>query len=698
MGRYHAPQVDDDDEQETIPMDWNVIPDDAEGNYVVVSNVTRMGRRDDDDDNDDDDIEDYHGSQRQSLTWYNTATHNDQRDERNHYLLEQQQNFMLETKRSVAARRTIAIIVMAIISMVLKRYAPPPPPVLNQFLFETSKLSTDYTIDTTTEYYEDRHLPDQSIHGNASGMIGVTHHETWASYSRHLICLMYHAMTYVSSVAWYALSYSFRYAWDELKDVCFDFWRSDNARDENLLRTYPKIKELISIIASFWHHMKQSIKMDEGNSHVMTDMQNHNDHYINSERPICMHAAPDNRSDRCITTRRDDTCTSESNVVGSFTTEDYLRQMIGTSLPPQNLALKIISERIDTWGLLCAERDIASASSGHGFIDEATMSQLILPPAIGFLLVGPEGVGKMHVARRLAHYLLAGHCSDATLSRGVLEVLAAAGDIERALSMKELIVNHIHRREGLGSVIIIHHIESMPVSVVTDIAHVLSGKHHSLSYQTPDNLIEASCNGTVFLMTSRQWGTKSIFQVIKQNGRSNRLSRESLIKSISWELEDSHLDHLSKLTSHTTIAPVLPFQQEDLSSMLHSRVQSLNLKYQGVLWKRLDVSLAAIRFFVGSDHVEYSDLFDGNGRHAEINENEKTGVAAASFAFSTHGAHALDRNALLEAIQSMSIVGISRPGSTLKIGVDEFRKETTNWCDTTNGSESCDAEWRSFLA
>jgi hypothetical protein len=552
MGRYHAPQVDEDDEQETIPMDWNVIPDDAEGHHVEVSNVARMGRRDDDDDNDDDDIEDYHSSQTQSLAWYNTATHNDQRDERNYYLLEQQQHFMLETKRYVAVRRTIAIIAVAIISMVLKRYAPPPPPILNQYLFETSKLSTDYTIDTTTEYYEERHLPDQSIHGNASGMIGVTHHETWASYSRHLICLVYHAMAYVSSVAWYALSYSFRYAWDEIKDVYFDFWHSDNARIENLLRTYPKIKELISIIASIWHHMKNQINMDEGNSHVTTDMQNHKDHCINSERPICMHAAPDNRktrSDRCITTRRDDTSTSESIVVGSFTTEDYLRQTIGASLPPQNLALKIISERIDTWGLLCTEKDIASASSGHGFIDEATTSQLILPPAIGFLLVGPEGVGKMHVARRLAHYLLAGHCSDATLSSGVLEVLVAAGDIERARSMKELIVNHIHGRERLGSVIIIHQIESMPVSVVTDIAHVLSGKHHSLSYQTSENLIEASCNGTVFLMTSRQWGTKSIFQVIKQNGGLNRLSRESLIKSISWELELSHLDYLSKLTS-----------------------------------------------------------------------------------------------------------------------------------------------------
>ena len=65
MGRYHAPQVDEDDEQETIPMDWNVIPDVAEGNHAEVSNAARMGWRDDDDYD-----EDYHDSQMQRLAWF----------------------------------------------------------------------------------------------------------------------------------------------------------------------------------------------------------------------------------------------------------------------------------------------------------------------------------------------------------------------------------------------------------------------------------------------------------------------------------------------------------------------------------------------------------------------------------------------------------------------------------------------------
>jgi hypothetical protein len=78
--------------------------------------------------------------------------------------------------------------------------------------------------------------------------------------------------------------------------------------------------------------------------------------------------------------------------------------------------------------------------------------------------VGPEGVGKLRTAQQLAHYLLPGNCSDSTASSsGVLETLVEARDIERLLSIAETIVNRINSREGLGSVIIIHHIESMPI-------------------------------------------------------------------------------------------------------------------------------------------------------------------------------------------------------------------------------------------
>jgi hypothetical protein len=680
MGRYHAPQVNDNDDDDQ--MDSEIIPDDAEEQHVEVPNVARMVRPNDDVDDDDGD-DGYHGSQTgSSALYYYTTAPNIQGDELSHRLLELRGQCRSRTKRSAVITRALTIIAVAITSVVLNRYAPPPPPLLNRSPFDTSMLSTDYSVDITADYYTEKHLPDQM-----TDMTGVTQHETWAGYSGHLIYLVYNTMAYVPSVAWYALSNSFQYAWDEIRDNYFNCWGGrDSDMNENLPRTYLEMEELVSSISSMW---SQFIKISEGNSNSPTDVQNRKEDYIKiyevSEHPIC-HSA------RCTTTRCDDTTTSERNLMGRWSTEDYLRQTIGTSLPPQNMALKIIAELIDAWGLSAQ----SSTSSVGSSVDEDASSRLILPPAIGLLLVGPEGVGKMRIARQLAYYLLREDCSDDTsLSRGVLEVFVVAPGLEKAHSTRKLIVDHIRSREGLGSVIIIHHIESIPGPLVADISHIIRGKYHSLSYQTPNNLVEASCNGTVFIVTSRRWGTSSIFQIIKQNGGLSRLRSESLIKTIRREVEDAHVDYLSELFHQATIAPVLPFQQEDLSSILHGSIQAVNLKYQGIRWERLEVSLAAIRYFVGLDHVKYSDLFHVDDKQAKIDENETTGSALTLFSYSTRGAHALDRNALLEAIQSMSITGLS---SVLKIGLDDLSKEATfRLCHSYNGLESCDVEWRSFL-
>ena len=126
----------------------------------------------------------------------------------------------------------------------------------------------------------------------------------------------------------------------------------------------------------------------------------------------------------------------------------------------------------------------------------------------------------------------------------------------------------------------------------------------------------------------------------------------------------------------------------------------MNLRYQGVHWSHLQVSLAAIRYFVGSYKIEYSDLLAVHDRSGYIKENDDIGTTVAAFNFSNRGAHALDQNPLLESIQSILTTGTqSRPGSILKIGVDDFTKETTfRWCSNTNGLEKCDVEWRLLLA
>ena len=135
----------------------------------------------------------------------------------------------------------------------------------------------------------------------------------------------------------------------------------------------------------------------------------------------------------------------------------------------------------------------------------------------------------------------------------------------------ELLVNHIRSRDGLGSVIIIHHIESLPAQVIHEIAQVVNGKSSTLSYGTSDDkLVETSCNGTVFIMTSRQWGTFSVFQHIEQYNGSKGLHRngESLIYSIRDEV-DSHLDSSNKFASVSVHCHVLCILRSYVNSSLN---------------------------------------------------------------------------------------------------------------------------------
>lgn len=383
MGRYQAPQGDDDDDY-----DQGVTP-------MVI------------DDEDEDDDEHYERDDSQSLVWRNKATHfatitehskanggSDDvvwRDESCHYLLKSK---LIDAPHSRAVKRTFSAVAAVIISIVLHCYAPPPPLIiLTQSPFSPSTLTTDYAIDPTMDCSADLHSPKQSIHDNWPGLIGFTQHETWAGYSRHLI-------THLLIVSWYALSNSFRYAWDEIIGGYYTidyFHESSYARHDYWLQIQPMIRGLMSTIDLIWSHFKQAMTAP----HDTTAMENTKDDDnkkldLISERLLSIPAAHGNRKGR--SSRRTKTCLNDTSTVDSnmietpWSTEDYLRQTIGTSLSPQNLALKIISERIDSWGI--------SSSSEDSSVEEYSSSSWILPPAIGFLLVGSDGVGKQHTARR----------------------------------------------------------------------------------------------------------------------------------------------------------------------------------------------------------------------------------------------------------------------------------------------------------
>jgi hypothetical protein len=327
-----------------------------------------------------------------------------------------------------------------------------------------------------------------------------------------------------------------------------------------------------------WWTQMQMTEVDRGGSshRAEHDIQHHEAEAIGDKIAACPIRVPA-ASNRFVQLTGPD---ASANHHHHWSTEDHLRQTIGTSLSPQNLALKIIAERMDMWGndlvkvasvpllrnMSSAVASVRTNDDKMGFlIDKETLSEWILPPAIGFLVVGNAGVGKTTIARRLAHFLL-GHCPDEKASSnhqdeldGVLEVGMSESDNnhpihERAQSIKELIVNHIHRREGLGSVVILRHVESMHTSIVTEILQILHGTSHSLHYQTSDNeLVEANCNGTVFVMTSKVWGTNGILRHLEQGYSWNVLrSREALTSSIHQEV-DSYLESFSIIANVSII-------------------------------------------------------------------------------------------------------------------------------------------------
>ena len=546
MGRYRAPPDDDDGQQqeEATAMDWHATYDSATACCLAVaSSNTRIGWQEGEgQDNNNDEEEEYSHMNNCELIHCRHSF----------LLLENERSETTMHYSNLQRRRTLITVVAALAMItslfVLQRYAPPPPAaiMLNQSPFRTSTTSRCTNDDATTvcDYAGYIHSADHNSSADYSAGATANHHETWASFSHQL-------MRYVSSVAWYALSNSFRYAWDESRLGCMTFWY-----EIQLVWSSSKMREsLLAIITSVESHLLRMQAMSRLHTAATDELQQQKNHVklIDEEISKILSRVPAAHGYR--RTQRE-TADSNNIIMGTtaWSTEDYLRQTIGTSLSPQNLALKIISERIDAWVIVSRSDDVDNSYIHN---DTNITSKFNLPPAIGILIVGPEGVGKLRTARRLANYLLPGNNSleDKVLSGdggGVLEINVDTRDnVDRLqTSVTETIVNYIYQREEHGSVIIIHHIELMPISIMTDIANVLSGNHNTISYQASNGTnISTSCNGTLFVLTSLQIGARSILQSIKQNHGLKHLNKELLVESVRRELNDYPFEYSSKLAS-----------------------------------------------------------------------------------------------------------------------------------------------------
>jgi len=658
----------------------------------------------------------------------------------NHFHQIQQRRRRKRNKKIIVS----TIMMASIITVVLKWHAPPPPPVVKQNSISTLLNSKNYYLmhdaSSSSSVGESSSLSSNS---NVSIDLTITHHETWGEYTSHIVQLTSAAILYTASVFWYAISNSFRYAALDVRD------------------------SIVEVMSDCWNGYRQVLSSSSTTTRNDDGGNNNNVIQVNRERvacPIRLQAAYNRHTllpRGVANNNNDDDDDDAARIMEGFSTEESLRQqLLMSSLPSQNIALQIIAQGIDSWGesmvedttysvevlhrmasfmtrrmggrtdSTCAsstcsvvQHEFSSHDTDGGDKDNVAL-EWILPPAKGFLFVGPQGVGKLYVAQHLAGWFFA-HCNGNSKSstqscstdddvddedNPVLEIIAGdtvAGVGGDEVSRRRSIIEHIQQRKGLGSVIIIHHIEHLhDKGLLSDIVKVLNGDVDTIPYADDDNDDEekmnevVSCDGTVFLLTSEQWGTKRMLQVIQRNDGLRNLPREGLLSGIRWEV-DSHFQYWQRLNSHTTIVPFLPFQQDDLLLVVQTWFQELSDKYQGIRWARLDVSTSALEYTVGVDQVDYLDLYNGGllqPTKTKYGDKSQQPLSKALLTFSTNGAHMLHENSLYTALKSKlkSSSTSRRPYRAAFLDVDEDTLDyILSWCDPayTDLSE-CEIHWQ----
>lgn len=131
-----------------------------------------------------------------------------------------------------------------------------------------------------------------------------------------------------------------------------------------------------------------------------------------------------------------------------------------------------------------------------------------------------------------------------------------------------------------------------------------------------------------------------------------------------------------------------------MATILQCRVQTLNLKFQGKYWSRLDLSYAVIKHAVGVNHVEYMDL-----------DSEKESLDGEPelplLTYSGNGAHTLDNHPFVGTLKKSFVDGThqNRPGLTLRVELDSSSSEAVfSWCSRQPGGvDSCREDWRTLI-
>lgn len=118
------------------------------------------------------------------------------------------------------------------------------------------------------------------------------------------------------------------------------------------------------------------------------------------------------------------------------------------------------------------------------------------------------------------------------------------------------------------------------------------------------------------------------------------------------------------------IVPFMPLTHSDLVEIMRRKIINLSLLHENERWKHLHVTDSAIRYFVGTEFVEYID--------ARSSQNQNS----HKLVFSKYGAHRLENGGPMHSIRAF-----------VKRHMRPYRKEEVLHVDYYKGSKEVVLSW-----
>jgi len=217
-------------------------------------------------------------------------------------------------------------------------------------------------------------------------------------------------------------------------------------------------------------------------------------------------------------------------------------------------------------------------------------------------------------------------------------------------NMVDMILYHIHQRQGKGAVILIKHVEQLSDSHRSDLIRIMQSPTvvtfqkqnlNTMFYKTYTQFlgitevskeVEISLQNCVFLLTT-DVGTKTIFHAIRDGSHQ----MDSIQNRIRQDLKHD-LGQYFHMVDY--VIPYGPLQFSHMKSTLDMEIKDMNCVFQQEMGHGIQITDQALHFLAGPRMIEYIEV-----PYTDASSTKQD----SSFVFAADGGHALP----IKAIESV---------------------------------------------